>query len=94
LIFGETIITAPFAVCFLYRKDQHALAYRGKGGTDLQSIIEAVEGSRLSIMSNKGNYRFTNKGNKKKPELCWDGSQSISGTIVEWSIILPISGAQ
>ncbi|WP_333988120.1 hypothetical protein, partial [Providencia huaxiensis] len=26
LIFGETIITAPFAVCFLYRKDQHALA--------------------------------------------------------------------
>ncbi|MCT0089848.1 hypothetical protein KUA04_15560, partial [Proteus mirabilis] len=24
-IFGETIITAPFAVCFLYRKDQHAL---------------------------------------------------------------------
>ncbi|MEX5993153.1 ATPase, T2SS/T4P/T4SS family [Providencia vermicola] len=25
-IFGETIITAPFAVCFLYRKDQHALA--------------------------------------------------------------------
>ncbi|EOE1425135.1 hypothetical protein ACOSRT_003800, partial [Providencia stuartii] len=25
LIFGETIITAPFAVYFLYRKDQHAL---------------------------------------------------------------------
>lgn len=76
------------------KKTRTKLAYRGKGGTDLQSIIEAVEGSRLSIMSNKGNYRFTNKGNKKKPELCWDGSQSISGTIVEWSIILPISGAQ
>ncbi|WP_237386625.1 hypothetical protein, partial [Xenorhabdus sp. Sc-CR9] len=25
LIFGETIITAPFAACFLYQKDQHAL---------------------------------------------------------------------
>ncbi|AVE40362.1 hypothetical protein AM353_00065 [Providencia stuartii] len=27
MIFGETIITAPFAVCFLYRKDKHALVY-------------------------------------------------------------------
>ncbi|WP_237386845.1 hypothetical protein, partial [Xenorhabdus sp. Sc-CR9] len=27
LIFGETIITAPFAACFLYQKDQHALVY-------------------------------------------------------------------
>nr|WP_272903144.1 FAD-dependent oxidoreductase [Xenorhabdus sp. Sc-CR9] len=25
MIFGETIITAPFAACFLYQKDQHAL---------------------------------------------------------------------
>jgi len=25
LIFGETIITDPFAVCFLYHKDQRAL---------------------------------------------------------------------
>ncbi|RMA03935.1 hypothetical protein EA147_20130 [Providencia stuartii] len=30
LIFGETIITAPFAVCFLYRKDQHALDLMSK----------------------------------------------------------------
>lgn len=27
LIFGETIITPPFAVYFSYRKDQHALIY-------------------------------------------------------------------
>ncbi|MGJ3353463.1 hypothetical protein [Providencia sp. Je.9.19] len=76
------------------KKTRTKLAYRGKGGTDLQSIIENVEGSRLSIMSNKGNYRFTNKGIKKKPEICWDGSQSISGTIVEWSITLPPLGTQ
>ncbi|HCR4037704.1 TPA: hypothetical protein OOF66_003998 [Morganella morganii] len=76
------------------KKTRTKLDYRGKGGTDLQSIIENVEGSRLSIMSNKGNYRFTNKDNKKKPELCWDGNQSISGTVVEWSISLPLSGTQ
>ncbi|WP_237387992.1 hypothetical protein, partial [Xenorhabdus sp. Sc-CR9] len=35
LIFGETIITAPFAACFLYQKDQHALV-------ESESILHAV----------------------------------------------------
>lgn len=73
------------------KRTQTKLGYRGKGGTDLQSIIELYENTQLRIISNKGNYRYTNR-KKAKPELIWDAKKSINGTIVEWSMPLPTKG--
>lgn len=67
------------------------LDYRGKGGIDLQSIIEQIEGSQLRILSNKGFYRVSNK-KQKIINMGFDNSKSIGGTIVEWSITLPVEG--
>lgn len=67
------------------------LDYRGKGGTDLQSIIEQIDGSQLRILSNKGFYKVSNNKHKILEEY-FDNSKSICGTIVEWSITLPVEG--
>lgn len=73
------------------KRTRTKLGYRGKGGTDLQSIIDNHINSRLRIISNKGNYRYTNR-KQATPEILWDGKKSIGGTIVEWSVPLPAQG--
>lgn len=73
------------------KRTRTKLGYRGKGGTDLQSIIENFENAQLRIISNKGNYRYTHR-KKARPELMWDAKHSINGTIVEWSVPLPNEG--
>lgn len=67
------------------------LDYRGKGGPDLQSVIEKIPNARLAIYSNKGCYTYTNRG-KVNPEKWFDNKLSIQGTIVECSIELPAQG--
>lgn len=66
------------------------LDHRGKGGTDLQSIIEQTEGSQLRILSNRGLLKIVNNGYKKVRSSGLDNAKSISGTIVEWSVALPV----
>ncbi|HBS6036906.1 TPA: hypothetical protein MAL37_003025 [Klebsiella aerogenes] len=73
------------------KRTRTKLGYRGKGGTDLQSIIDNFTHAQLRIISNKGNYRYTNR-KKTKPEVMWDAKKSINGTIVEWSVPLPSEG--
>lgn len=73
------------------KRTRTKLGYRGKGGTDLQSIIENFTNAQLRIMSNKGNYRYTER-KKSEPEKMWDAKKSINGTIVEWSMPLPKEG--
>ncbi|EPK5635500.1 hypothetical protein WJF88_004895 [Klebsiella pneumoniae] len=73
------------------KRTRTKLGYRGKGGTDLQSIIDNFTHAQLRIISNKGNYRYT-KRKKARPELMWDAHKSINGTIVEWSVPLPTEG--
>lgn len=70
------------------KRTRTKLGYRGKGGTDLQTIIESYTDSHLRIISNYGNYKYTNRKTVAKPEVIWDGRESIGGTIVEWSIPL------
>lgn len=70
------------------KRTRTKLGYRGKGGADLQSIIESYKESQLRIISNYGNYKYTNRKSVVKPETIWDGAESIGGTIVEWSIPL------
>ncbi|SUW63277.1 Uncharacterised protein [Buttiauxella agrestis] len=70
------------------KRTRTKLGYRGKGGTDLQSIIENFKNAQLRIISNNGNYRYT-EHKRSEPEKLWDAKKSINGTIVEWSIPLP-----
>lgn len=73
------------------KKSATKLDYRGKGGPDLQSVIEKIPNAKLSIYSNKGSYSYTNRG-KANPETWFDHKLSINGTIVECSIELPPQG--
>jgi len=73
------------------KKSATKLDYRGKGGPDLQSIIEKIPNAKLSVYSNRGSYSYTNRG-KAKPETWFDHKLSINGTIVECSIDLPLQG--
>ncbi|EKA2135044.1 hypothetical protein L2106_21660 [Citrobacter portucalensis] len=73
------------------KKSATKLDYRGKGGPDLQSVIEKIPNAKLAIYSNKGSYFYTNRG-KANPETWFDHKQSIKGTIVECSIDLPTQG--
>ncbi|WP_274850536.1 hypothetical protein [Serratia marcescens] len=71
------------------KKTRTELDYRGKGGTDLQSVIETTQHSKLCIMSNRGYYQYTNRGSRRTPEVMFDNKLSIGGTIVQWSVELP-----
>lgn len=71
------------------KKSRTDLVYRGKGGTDLQSVIENTENSKLCILSNRGCYHYNNRGSKGSPEIMFDNKLSIGGTIVQWSVELP-----
>lgn len=73
------------------KKSATKLDYRGKGGPDLQSVIEKIPNAKLAIYSNKGSYSYTNRG-KVTPETWFDHKLSINGTIVECSLDLPNQG--
>lgn len=70
------------------RKSATLLGYRGKGGMDLQSIIDFHNDSTLRIFSNCGSYKYRNAVPGTKPYNKWDGQVSIEGTIIEWNIPL------
>ncbi|MDI9768606.1 hypothetical protein QM327_18825 [Pantoea dispersa] len=73
------------------KKSATKLDYRGKGGPDLQSVIEKIPNAKLAVYSNRGSYSYTNRG-IAKPETWFDHKLSINGTIVECSLDLPIQG--
>jgi hypothetical protein len=60
---------------------------RGKGLTDIKSVIDSIGVGFLSIFSNNGRYIY--KGDKGAvKELMFDYKHSVSGTIIEWTIPL------
>jgi len=62
-------------------------ANRGKGFTDITSVIDSIGTGMLSIFSNKGRYIY--KGNKGViKDIVKDYKTSVYGTIVEWSFPL------
>lgn len=69
------------------------LSHRGNGGKDLKSAIQDIKGSRLTVFSNKGLYRYRHKVDKNNSSKLVDVKEnysgSINGTIVEITIPLP-----
>lgn len=61
---------------------------RGKGLTDIKSVIDTIGQGGLSIFSNHGCYAYkSNIGSKgKSREIVRDYKSSVCGTIVEWTI--------
>ncbi|MGC0820784.1 ATP-binding protein [Pantoea agglomerans] len=58
-------------------------ANRGKGFTDITSVIDTIGSGMLSIFSNKGRYIY--KGNQGLiNDMVKDYKTSVCGTIVEW----------
>lgn len=55
--------------------------HRGKGLTDMKSVIDVIGSGNLSIFSNKGFYLY-----KNGDAAIRDHKRSVCGTIVEWSI--------
>ncbi|HDR0626815.1 TPA: hypothetical protein ACPDW7_001852 [Pasteurella multocida] len=66
------------------KESRTELEYRGKGSTDIKSLIKENKGSVLFIHSNKGTYTFAHTGN----ERCYENKSSINGTIIQWNIPL------
>ncbi|WP_105900230.1 hypothetical protein [Haemophilus influenzae] len=66
------------------KESRTELEYRGKGSTDIKSLIKENDGSVLFIHSNKGTYTFSHNGN----ERCYENRSSINGTIIQWNIPL------
>ncbi|HCD1256033.1 ATP-binding protein [Citrobacter amalonaticus] len=62
---------------------------RGKGLSDVLSIINQFKVGNLSIFSNKGYYRYYGENGVAKDKLT-EHNLSMCGTIVEWSIPLDI----
>lgn len=65
------------------------LKYRGKGGSDLKSIIKDTPKSSLFVLSNRGSYTYNNpklKAGQAKVEYLTELPYSIKGTLVEWSV--------
>ncbi|MGH1476259.1 ATP-binding protein [Yersinia proxima] len=66
---------------------------RGKGLSDVRSIIDKFKIGSLSIYSNKGYYRYYGHNDKIYDKLK-DYPYSVCGTIVEWSIPLSIDNKE
>jgi len=70
--------------------------HRGKGGTDLRSLLQVSKGAKLSIFSNKGYYELKNlmtkNGMNKAFDFAVENRESIKGTIVQWSV--PVGSIQ
>ncbi|MDH2447201.1 MULTISPECIES: hypothetical protein [unclassified Cobetia] len=60
---------------------------RGKGLTDIKSVIDSIGDGVLSIFSNHGRYIYKGDNGAVK-EIMHDYKHSISGTIIEWSFPL------
>jgi hypothetical protein len=75
------------------KRTRTSLSHRGNGGKDLKSAIEKIPNSRLTVISNKGVYRYhhvaRNGNDPALNESRESSEQSIVGTIVEWTIPLP-----
>ncbi len=71
MIFGETIITAPFAVCFLYRKDQHALVTQKRLKLSPTLFIATLESDleMISLCNLTGEIILEKFGSKEKRVL-------------------------
>ncbi|EGT0642946.1 ATP-binding protein [Citrobacter braakii] len=68
-------------------------ANRGKGLTDITSVIDSIGSGVLSIFSNKGRYMY--KGNQGVVnDLVKDYKTSVCGTIVEWTIPIEVEGKE
>ncbi|HFF9491354.1 ATP-binding protein [Serratia bockelmannii] len=66
-------------------KTRTGQANRGKGLTDITSVIDTIGAGVLSIFSNKGRYIY--KGNQGVVrDLVKDYRSSVCGTIIEWTI--------
>lgn len=72
----------------LVQETRTKLGHRGKGGEDIKSFVKANDGTKLTIFSNKGVYRFIKK-KTRYIDLGYNSHHSIDGTIIEWS--LPIN---
>lgn len=66
---------------------------RGKGLSDVLSIIKQYKVGNLSIFSNKGYYRYYGENGIAKDKLT-EHDLSMCGTIVEWSIPLSIDNKE
>lgn len=66
---------------------------RGKGLSDVLSIIKQFKVGNLSIFSNKGYYRYYGENGTTIDKLTEHGL-SMCGTIVEWSIPLDIESKE
>ncbi|EHU4932360.1 ATP-binding protein [Vibrio fluvialis] len=64
-------------------------SYRGKGLTDMKSVIDSIGNGFMSIFSNSGRYIYKGSQGVVR-ELTMDYKHSVSGTIVEWTI--PLKG--
>lgn len=66
------------------------MKHRGWGGQDIRSPIRDGRDANLSIFSNKGRYRCSNKrklnGDVVPMETFYDNRLSIGGTVIEWSV--------
>lgn len=75
------------------KRTRTSLNYRGNGGKDLKSAIEKIPNSRLTVISNKGIYRYQHVARANADSALHESREciehSIAGTIVEWTIPLP-----
>ncbi|MFK9071709.1 ATP-binding protein [Proteus sp. NGCRVN-01] len=62
---------------------------RGKGFSDITSVIDNIGAGNLSIFSNKGRYIYGGKHRATK-EIVKDYKTSVCGTIIEWTIPLEV----
>lgn len=65
-------------------RSQTAAGHRGKGLNDFKKLIDACKGGRLIVLSNRGEYQYSYPGS----EAVWNYSDSIRGTLIEWSVPL------
>lgn len=68
------------------------LPNRGKGLTDIKSVIDTNDGALLSIFSNRGRYIYKGLNRGLVKDIVLDYKHSVGGTIVEWVIPLPKEG--
>ncbi|ERS12549.1 hypothetical protein Q673_02750 [Marinobacter sp. EN3] len=64
--------------------------HRGKGGKDIMGLLDHYVKANLSIYSNKGCFRGSNKTTKSGKVHPWavkdEQKLSIQGTVIEWSV--------
>ncbi|WP_285259225.1 hypothetical protein [Halopseudomonas bauzanensis] len=90
---GELILASTYI-----RRTRTELENRGKGGSDVRSIVDAFPSAQLTIRSNRGAYTLTGKNCRRayrdvkskfikgtdNKESVSNYSDSVGGTIIEW----------